>query len=70
MKKSQVKILIPMIILIISIIIGFTLLAMVYQGNNFIESAVIIIVILILVALVKVTKSLVNGFGTLDDENN
>lgn len=67
MNKRQIKILIPMIILIISIIIGFTLLAMVYHGNNFIESVVIIIVILILVALVKVTKSLVKGFGNLDD---
>ncbi len=68
MNKNQIKILIPMIILIISIVIGFSLLAMVYHGNNVIESVVIVVVILILVALVKITKSLVKGFSTLDDK--
>lgn len=66
MNKRQVKILVPMIILIMSIIIGFSLLAMVYQGNNIIESIVIIFVILILIALIKITKSLVKAFEDSD----
>ncbi|MGH4036602.1 MAG: hypothetical protein ACRQFF_01985 [Sphaerochaeta sp.] len=69
MNKQQKKILIPMVILIASIIIGFTLLAMVYHGNNTVESAVIIAVIAIIFALVKMTKSLVKAFGDEEKES-
>lgn len=58
-----------MVILIASIIIGFTLLAMVYHGNNTVESAVIIAVIAIIFALVKMTKSLVKAFGDEEKES-
>jgi membrane protein YdbS with pleckstrin-like domain len=67
--KQQKKILIPMVILIASIIIGFTLLAMVYHGNSTVESAVIIAVIVIIFALVKMTKSLVKAFGNEENES-
>lgn len=66
MNKRQVKILVPMIVLILSIVIGFSLLAMVYHGNNIIESFVIIFVILILIALIRITKSLVKAFEDSD----
>jgi len=67
--KQQKKILIPMVILIASIIIGFTLLAMVYHGNSTVESAVIIAVIAIIFALVKMTKSIVKAFGNEENES-
>jgi heme/copper-type cytochrome/quinol oxidase subunit 2 len=69
MTKNQIKFLIPMIVLIISIVVGFTLLAMVYHGNNVLEDIIIIIVIAFLVILVKLTQKMTKSLGDLDKDN-
>jgi heme/copper-type cytochrome/quinol oxidase subunit 2 len=58
-----------MIVLIISIVVGFTLLAMVYHGNNVLEDIIIIIVIAFLVILVKLTQKMTKSLGDLDKDN-
>lgn len=68
MTKRQIKFLIPMIILILGLVVGFTLLAMVYRGNNILESLIIVIVVTIVVFLVKITKKMTVFLGTLDEK--
>lgn len=69
MTKRQIKFVIPMIVLILSIVVGFTLLAMVYHGNNVLESIMIIIVIAILVILIKLTQKMTQCLGDYDEDS-
>lgn len=66
MTKRQLKFILPMILLIVSIIVGFTLLAMVYHGNNTLESIMIIVVIAFIVMLVKLTQKMAKTLGEID----
>jgi chromate transport protein ChrA len=69
MTKRQLKFILPMILLIVSIIVGFTLLAMVYHGNNTLESIMIIVVIVFIVMLVKLTQKMAKTLGEIDKKN-
>lgn len=58
MIKKSTKFISSMVVLIISIIIGFILLSMVYRGSVFVEAFVILFVLIILFALIKITIKL------------
>lgn len=68
MTKKQLKFVLPMILLIISIVVGFTLLAMVYHGKNILESIMIIVVVAVVITLVKLTKKMTKMLGDLDEK--
>jgi heme/copper-type cytochrome/quinol oxidase subunit 2 len=68
MTKKQIKFVIPMVVLILSIVVGFTLLAMVYHGNNALESVMIIVVIVVLVILVKLTQKMTKSLNDLEKD--
>ncbi|MGD1815860.1 MAG: hypothetical protein ACPKNR_02400 [Pleomorphochaeta sp.] len=62
MKKIEKKILVSLFFLIISIVIGFTLLAIVYDGNVYLEALVAVIVIFMLIVLSVLFKNFFENF--------
>jgi len=66
MKKIEKKIITSLIILVISIIIGFSLLSIVYQGNFIYEIIVALVVIFVIIVLLVIIKNFYDNFS----ENN
>ena len=62
MKKIERKIIASLAILILSIIVGFSLLALIYNGSILLEAIVAIIVIVILVILLVLLKNFYHDF--------
>lgn len=62
MKKIEKKIIVSLIFLVISIIIGFSLLSIVYTGNVWYEAIVAIVVIFILIVLLVIIKNFYENF--------
>ncbi|MGD1821825.1 MAG: hypothetical protein ACPKM0_03560 [Pleomorphochaeta sp.] len=62
MKKHERKIIISLIVLVISIIIGFALLSIVYNGNVLYEAIVALVVIFVLIVLLVIIKNFYKNF--------
>ncbi len=62
MKKIERKILVSLSILILSIIVGFSLLSLIYNGSAIVEAIVAIVVIVILIVLLVLLKNFYNNF--------
>jgi len=62
MNKIQKKIIASLVILIISIIVGFSLLSVIYNGNPLLETIVAVVVIFVIIVLIIILKNFINSF--------
>lgn len=62
MNKQEKKIIASLVMLIISIIVGFSLLSLVYQGSILYQAIVAIIVIFVLIVLLVILKNFYKEF--------
>lgn len=62
MNKQEKKIIASLVMLIISIIVGFSLLSLVYQGRALYQAIVAIIVIFVLIVLLVILKNFYKEF--------
>jgi len=62
MDKKNIKLLLSLIVLVLSIIIGFALLSFVYNGNPLYEAIVAIIVLFIVIVLIVIIKNFYETF--------
>ncbi|MCY1153187.1 MAG: hypothetical protein PQJ49_11470 [Sphaerochaetaceae bacterium] len=62
MKKIERKIIASLSILIISIIVGFSLLSLIYNGSALLEAIVAIVVIVVLIVLLVLLKNFYHSF--------
>ena len=62
MNKIQKKIIASLVILIISIVVGFSLLSVIYNGNILLESIVAIVVIFVIIVLIVILKNFIKTF--------
>lgn len=62
MNKIQKKIIASLVILIISIVVGFSLLSIIYNGNPLLEAIVAIVVIFVIIVLIVILKNFINSF--------
>jgi uncharacterized membrane protein YdbT with pleckstrin-like domain len=62
MKKILLKIIASLVFLIISIVVGFALLSIIYTGSPLLEALVAIVVILIIIVLLVILKNFFKSY--------